>query len=120
MEELNYDGNWTEDFEHENGNYVNQCKICTNKFIGHKRRVVCKNCAGADVIIMGSGGVGKGVSLAELKASGADLFLHQDKEPPPLSEIIERNRGITITQSHLDPQFVKKLAYENKRDKKSF
>lgn len=37
--------NWTEDFTHENGNYTNKCSICTEYFLGHKRRVVCKKCA---------------------------------------------------------------------------
>lgn len=36
--------NWIEDFPHENGNYVNKCSICSNQFIGHKHRVVCKLC----------------------------------------------------------------------------
>ena len=37
---------WTEDFEHENGNYHCRCEICRADFIGHKRRVVCRSCAG--------------------------------------------------------------------------
>lgn len=36
---------WTEDFEHENGNYANACTVCGSMFRGHKRRVVCKLCA---------------------------------------------------------------------------
>ncbi|HSW83499.1 MAG TPA: hypothetical protein VLH12_08495 [Usitatibacter sp.] len=36
---------WTEDFEHENGNYYCSCVICGQEFFGHKRRVVCKVCA---------------------------------------------------------------------------
>lgn len=39
--------NWTEDFTHENGNYMNVCIFCKNEFKGHKRRVVCKVCNGA-------------------------------------------------------------------------
>ena len=35
---------WTEDFEHENGNYSHICWQCGKHFIGHKRRVVCKRC----------------------------------------------------------------------------
>lgn len=38
------EGNWIEDFEHENGNYSNICIRCKNEFLGHKRRVVCKKC----------------------------------------------------------------------------
>jgi hypothetical protein len=41
-------GNWPEDFEHENGNYANQCKECKMLFVGHKRRLVCKLCAAPD------------------------------------------------------------------------
>jgi DNA-directed RNA polymerase subunit RPC12/RpoP len=36
--------NWTEDYSHENGRYHCLCCKCQNGFIGHKRRVVCKEC----------------------------------------------------------------------------
>lgn len=36
--------NWTEDYPHENGNYICFCKTCNNTFIGHKRRILCKEC----------------------------------------------------------------------------
>jgi len=36
---------WEEDFSHENGNYICICMECNLKFVGHKRRVVCKKCA---------------------------------------------------------------------------
>lgn len=36
---------WPEDFKHENGSYVNQCIFCESPFVGHKRRVCCKQCA---------------------------------------------------------------------------
>lgn len=39
---------WTEDSQHENGNYTNTCSICNKGFIGHKRRVVCKLCSQKD------------------------------------------------------------------------
>lgn len=35
---------WVEDFDHENGNYINTCIICNQQFRGHKRRVICKLC----------------------------------------------------------------------------
>lgn len=38
--------NWEEDYAHENGNYINTCIECKMPFKGHKRRVVCKVCAG--------------------------------------------------------------------------
>lgn len=41
----NKEGNWVEDFSHENGNYMNICCVCQKEFLGHKRRVVCKKCA---------------------------------------------------------------------------
>ena len=37
--------NWTEDFSHENGNYMNNCIRCNDDFFGHKRRVICKVCS---------------------------------------------------------------------------
>jgi hypothetical protein len=37
--------NWTEDYLHENGMYQNKCHECHELFFGHKRRVICKECA---------------------------------------------------------------------------
>ena len=36
---------WTEDFTHENGNYLCKCSICKKDFYGHKRRPICKVCS---------------------------------------------------------------------------
>lgn len=36
---------WPEDFHHDNGQYLNTCVECIEVFTGHKRRVVCKECA---------------------------------------------------------------------------
>ena len=36
--------NWTEDYEHENGNYTCKCYKCKEGFYGYKRRVICKEC----------------------------------------------------------------------------
>lgn len=38
------DCDWTEDSDHENGNYYNKCVGCGSDFIGHKRRNVCRKC----------------------------------------------------------------------------
>lgn len=35
---------WPEDFHLENGNYECECIKCKSKFIGYKRRVICKSC----------------------------------------------------------------------------
>lgn len=35
---------YPEDFKHENGNYMNVCNHCRERFLGHKRRYVCKEC----------------------------------------------------------------------------
>lgn len=35
---------WTEDFIHENGKYMNKCVHCSETFLGHKRRIICKEC----------------------------------------------------------------------------
>lgn len=35
---------WVEDFNEENGKYYNNCHFCEKVFIGHKRRVICKEC----------------------------------------------------------------------------
>jgi hypothetical protein len=36
---------WPEDASHENGNYFNMCSVCDEQFIGHKRRMICKQCS---------------------------------------------------------------------------
>ena len=36
--------NWQIDYPHENGNYCNSCLYCERLFIGHKRRVSCREC----------------------------------------------------------------------------
>lgn len=37
-------GDWPDDATHENGNYACKCVHCRRAFVGHKRRVVCKEC----------------------------------------------------------------------------
>lgn len=36
---------WPEDAAEENGNYLCVCVSCDHVFRGHKRRVICKECA---------------------------------------------------------------------------
>ena len=36
---------WHEDTTFENGNYQNLCTRCERVFLGHKRRVLCRECA---------------------------------------------------------------------------
>ena len=35
---------WIEDTNQENGNYENECSICSEVFYGNKHRFVCKLC----------------------------------------------------------------------------
>jgi hypothetical protein len=35
---------WPEDFPHENGMYMCKCRECNQRFFGHKRRMICKEC----------------------------------------------------------------------------
>ncbi len=44
MSNTKEDKNWPEDSHLENGNYENQCCICRGVFIGHKIRVMCREC----------------------------------------------------------------------------
>jgi len=37
--------NWTEDYSHENGNYICHCIKCKEYFFGYKRRCICKECS---------------------------------------------------------------------------
>lgn len=36
--------NWPEDFDKENGCYINICSRCDSEFMGHKRRHLCREC----------------------------------------------------------------------------
>jgi len=47
---INSPKNWKEDYEHENGNYMCHCRLCKQSFLGHKRRVMCKECTERQVI----------------------------------------------------------------------
>lgn len=38
------DGDWPEDFDHENGMYHCECLSCGKTFTGYKRRLTCKVC----------------------------------------------------------------------------
>jgi len=40
----NREGDYPEDFEHENGNYINVCYSCDNTFTGLKIRTCCRKC----------------------------------------------------------------------------
>lgn len=42
---------WPEDFELENGCYMNRCFYCKELFMGYKRRIVCKECDAKNKII---------------------------------------------------------------------
>jgi uncharacterized small protein (DUF1192 family) len=38
-------GDWVQDFDHENGQYTCRCLDCDNRFMGHKRRIICRMCS---------------------------------------------------------------------------
>jgi hypothetical protein len=40
--------NFPEDYDQENGNYINTCSICNFNFRGNKHRFVCKMCDGSE------------------------------------------------------------------------
>lgn len=88
----NYEGNWVEDYSLENGNYINECIICKNGFLGHKNRRLCKVCMPKNIHIE---------DIENLDKTIESLVHSQTKEAMQLSEIIEQDRGITITAEHL-------------------
>lgn len=45
LAQLYSERDWTEDFEHENGKYANNCIFCRENFFGYKQRVFCKSCS---------------------------------------------------------------------------
>lgn len=95
--------NWIEDFEHENGNYINACKICNSDFKGHKRRVFCKDCATTKPIFEH----GKLISFGIEESQQLANILQEDRE-----------RGITINTSQ--PKQFEKIEHMGKGDKKAF
>ena len=36
--------NWKEDYEGCMGGYMNRCLKCKDVFLGHKERLICKEC----------------------------------------------------------------------------
>ncbi len=44
LQRLNKIKDWKEDFNLENGKYLNKCIKCNTVFLGHKRRWICKEC----------------------------------------------------------------------------
>jgi hypothetical protein len=46
---------WPEDWPHENGDYECRCCMCNARFVGYKRRVVCRSCATHDPYRQGTG-----------------------------------------------------------------
>jgi hypothetical protein len=36
---------WPDDYPGENGQYMCECFSCKQRFVGHKRRVICRECA---------------------------------------------------------------------------
>jgi hypothetical protein len=44
MPEPNSKRNWEEDYQYENGNYLNECTYCYKPFLGIKNRTCCKIC----------------------------------------------------------------------------
>jgi hypothetical protein len=40
----NPEGDWSEDFHLENGNYMCHCSSCKKYFVGYKHRIQCKKC----------------------------------------------------------------------------
>jgi hypothetical protein len=61
--------NWTEDFAHENGQYLHFCSRCGWEFVGHKRRIVCKVCAEAPTTPPPAGDTGEAVAVIEAIAA---------------------------------------------------
>lgn len=37
--------------DEDNGVYSNMCRVCQQRFIGHKRRMVCKGCSTPNPVI---------------------------------------------------------------------
>ena len=44
MRSKNLNRDWTDDFVHENGNYLCTCWQCHREFAGNKHRMICKVC----------------------------------------------------------------------------
>ncbi len=66
--------NWTEDFSHENGRYMNSCLYCLGKFVGHKRRVSCRECFDKPMEE-----IDKSISKEDLKESFNENIKRQQK-----------------------------------------
>jgi hypothetical protein len=76
---------WTEDFAHENGNYMCLCATCGKRFCGHKRRVTCRVCAQPEPV-SGADPVTVQDALVDRLARSICLSAHGDLNPCPVSD----------------------------------
>lgn len=102
------DRDWPEDFEHENGEYMNTCCECKNTFTGHKRRFICKACStsqgGEAVEVVGWRHWGdKTRLLCDLGKQRAIPGTIADEFTVPLMEVTQHQRILSANVAKSDP-----------------
>jgi hypothetical protein len=107
---------WSEDRDHENGNYTCKCMVCLREFTGYKRRTVCVACFAAP-----SGG---GEAMTPLERAARECLAYGDCPPlSPMSGITRcancprtkanKLKALTAAEIPLDEKISRWIAIEN-------
>lgn len=99
---------WKEDYDHENGQYVNRCHVCELYFVGHKRRVICKSCA-----------VSVSKEPEEIAASFVNKMSKQQPIDPEIAKIVDANYFEMLSNEESEETIEKyydKWCKENKKN----
>jgi hypothetical protein len=97
------DKNWQEDSSHENGNYCCKCSECNCMFLGHKRRVICKECSNkpAQPTVKESLTVQAQPTEHVMGLLGAACYLIRKYEPE--SNLLQKIRDVTFDRKPVLP-----------------
>jgi len=113
MAEFDSPKNWTEDYEHENGNYLCKCTTCKSGFFGHKRRVICKECHQPEE--QQSENESEITDYLEYVFGANDVSpeqrdaMHRWRDNHALSKVRERENAIAVRLTHKKAILRKKL-----------
>jgi|GEM_PF-3583095 hypothetical protein len=82
---------WTEDFDHENGEYLNRCQDCGGDFYGHKRRRECKECTTRNLALEG---IDRAAQADDLLKPRDDISEYVQRADIAAERAIERRKAI--------------------------
>jgi hypothetical protein len=99
--DMNDERNWVEDYDHENGRYLNPCQTCGKNFMGHKRRITCKMCNAPAPTPAGTEAEGEDVplKLPVYYSPDEDAMIY-DADHHPVADLDSLSDGLGDDDSH--------------------